>query len=55
MINCEPKIDIQIPNYQYPIGTPTEAAKGGVLIYAKEGITIEPREGQLCFDRSVMF
>ena len=26
--NVEPKIDINIDNYQEPIGTPTEAAKG---------------------------
>ena len=27
--NTEPKIDITIANYQEPIGTPTEASKGG--------------------------
>ena len=42
--NSEPKIDIKIPNYQCPIGTPTEATKGGVLIYAKVGINVEPRD-----------
>ena len=42
--NSEPKIDIKIPNYQNPIGTPTEAAKGGVLLYVKEGISVEPRD-----------
>ena len=47
--DCEPKIDIKIPNYQDPIGTPTEASKGGVLIYAKEGISIEPREDLLIY------
>ena len=42
--NIEPKVDIKIQNYQSPIGLPTEAAKGGVLINAKEGIFVEPRE-----------
>ena len=41
--NYDPKIDITIPNYQCPVGTPTKSAKGGVLIYAKKGITFEPR------------
>ena len=35
-----PKVDIQIPGYQAPEGTPTEANKGGVLIYVKEGIDL---------------
>ena len=42
--NIEPKVDITIDNYQVPVGTPTEASKGGVLIYAKEGIDYIPRE-----------
>ena len=42
--NCEPKIDINIKNYQDPIGTPTQSTKGGVLIYVREGIDFEPRE-----------
>ena len=41
--NCEPKIDIRIDDYQNPVGTPTVASKGGVLIYVKEGINFEPR------------
>ena len=40
----EPKTDITIDGYQHPVGTPTEASKGGVLIYAKEGIDFKPRE-----------
>ena len=47
--NCAPKIDIKIPNYQYPVGTPTVASKGGVLIYAKEGIIVEPREDLMIY------
>ena len=42
--NCPPKIDIKIKGYQDPTGTPTEAEKGGVLIYIKEGIDFKPRE-----------
>ena len=39
----DPKIDINIDGYQSPVGTPTESAKGGVLIYVKNGITFKPR------------
>ena len=39
----EPKIDISLEGYQTPEGTPTEAEKGGVLIYAKNGIDFVPR------------
>ena len=28
MLNCEPKIDITIENYQHPMGTASEASKG---------------------------
>ena len=42
--NYEPKIDIKINGYQFPVGTPTEAGKGGVLIYVKDGIDFMPRE-----------
>ena len=43
-IGIDPKIDITIDDYQNPVGTPTEASKGGVLIYVKEGIDFKPRE-----------
>ena len=39
----EPRTDIKIDGYQPPVGTPTEAEKGGVLIYAKIGINCKPR------------
>ena len=42
--NCNPKFDLSLDGYQAPVGTPTEAAKGGVLIYAKVGIDFIPRE-----------
>ena len=32
------KVDINIDGYQDPIGIPTEASKGGVLIYIRNGI-----------------
>ena len=38
-----PKIDISIPGYQDPVGMPTAAKKGGVLIYVKNGIDFKPR------------
>ena len=38
-----PKSDISINGYQPPESMPTDASKGGVLIYAKEGISYKPR------------
>ena len=38
--NYEPKIDIGIDGYECPISKPTEATKGGVLIYSKKGMTV---------------
>ena len=42
--NTERKIDIKIDDYQYPVGTATEATKGWELIYAKGGIDFISRE-----------
>ena len=42
--NIIPKFDTTLKGYQKPVGTPTEAGKGGVLIYVKEGIDYQPRE-----------
>ena len=42
--NCNPKSDIKIEGYKEPVGMPTEAEKGGVLIYAQENINFIPRE-----------
>ena len=39
-----PIVDISIDGYQPPVGMPTDASKGGVLIYIKEGIDFMPRE-----------
>ena len=41
-----PQLDISMEGYQSPIGTPTESAKGGVLIYVKLGISVKPRTDQ---------
>ena len=41
--NCDPIVDISIDGYQPPFSTPTEATKGGVLIYAKTGLKVKPR------------
>ena len=43
MKGIKPQIDISIDGYQSPEGTPTEGEKGGVLIYAKNGINYIPR------------
>ena len=42
--NYQPKSKMDIEYYQTPVGTPTEANKGGVLIYVKNGIDFKPRE-----------
>ena len=40
-----PKTSILLEGYQEPLGMPTKATKGGVLIYVKNGITFVPRDG----------
>ncbi len=42
-VDNDPKVDISIDGYETPISMPTEATKGGVLIYAKSGLNIKPR------------
>ena len=36
--DTEPKVDITINGYHYPLSTPTKATKGGVLLYIKENL-----------------
>ena len=38
------KLNINLPGYQNPLSTPTEASKGGVLLYVAEGINFKPRD-----------
>ena len=38
-----PKTSIYLEGYQEPIGMPTKATKGGVLMYVKNGINFVPR------------
>ena len=40
----KPKTDINIEGYNPPIGMPTHASKGGVLMYIRTGINCKPRE-----------
>ena len=49
MKNRAPKVDINIVGYQVPIGTPTCASKGGVLIYVQNGINFEPRNDLMIY------
>ena len=42
--NISPKFNTLLDGYQEPVGTPTEAGKGGVYIYVKNGIDYKPRE-----------
>ena len=39
----KPIIDISLENYHDPIGTPSEATKGGVLIYVSKDLNFKPR------------
>ena len=38
-----PTTNIEIEGYQSPIGTPTEATKGGVLLYVSNDLNFKPR------------
>ena len=42
--NYEPIVDISIDGYKTPISMPTEATKGGVLIYVKSELNFKPRD-----------
>ena len=42
--NTNPIVDISIAGYQKPESTPTEATKGGVLIYVKDGLDYKIRK-----------
>ena len=39
-----PKSSIILEGYHEPVGMPTKATKGGVLMYIKNGISFAPRE-----------
>ena len=41
--DIEPIVDISLPGYQTPISMPTEATKGGVLMYVRTGLNFKPR------------
>ena len=41
--NCEPTVDISIDNFHAPISTPSEASKGGVLLYVNKKLNFKPR------------
>ena len=42
-INVQPKVNITIDGYHYPLSSPTQATKGGVLLYVKEDLLFKPR------------
>ena len=39
----KPIIDISIEGYQSPLNVPTEATKGGVLLYVSDELNYKPR------------
>ena len=46
----QPKVDITINGYHYPLGTPSKATKGGVLLYIKENLIFKPRPDLHIYD-----
>ena len=44
--NIDPIVSIKIDGYQDPVGTPTEATKGGVLLYVSDELNFKPRPDQ---------
>ena len=41
---ADPIVDITLDGYHYPVGTNTEACKGGVLLYIKDSLNFKPRD-----------
>ena len=41
--DIEPIVDISLPGYQTSMSMPTEATKGGVLMYIRTGLNFKPR------------
>ena len=41
--NSSPLVDISIDNYHQPVSTPSEANKGGVLLYVNKKLNFKPR------------
>ena len=48
--NISPKIDLSIEGYQNPVSTPTEASKGGVLLYVSNKHSFKPRNDLLIYE-----
>ena len=44
-VGVDPQVDIDIKGFQNSLSTPTEASKGGVLLYVSNGINFKPRNG----------
>ena len=42
-VGSDPQVDINLAGFQNPISTPTEASKGGVLLYIANGLNFKPR------------
>ena len=52
--NYAPTCDITIDNYHYPISTPTDADKGGVLLYVNKKHNFKPRSDLKNFEFKVL-
>ena len=54
-MGSDPQIDLNIEGYQEPISIPTEANKGGVLLYVRTGINFKPRKDLSWVQLSIMW
>ena len=43
-LKCDPKIDISLSGYHSPYCKPTEAEKGGTILYVSNELTVKPRK-----------
>ena len=54
MINTLPQIDIEIDGYQTPLSTPTEATKGGVLLYVHKKHVYKPKPDLKIYSKKLL-
>ena len=52
--NCAPIVDITINNYHDPISTPSEANKGGILLYVNKKLNFKPRPDLKIYEPKVL-
>ena len=53
-VNTPPTVSISIDNYHTPVSTPTEAGKGGVLLYVNQKLNFRPRPDLNCYEPKLL-